>query len=64
MERYGLAELWGVVLDGEVAEGGVTGFYLYGVGAEGAHVVDVGVMVEGYNGRVGVLAFECHVFEP
>ena len=64
MERHGLTKLRSIVLDGQVAESDVIPFDLQRIGAESAHLVDVGVVVVGDDSAFRTLADEVHILQP
>ena len=64
MEGYRLAELWRVVLDGQIPECNVGCLHLDGIGAEGTHVVNVGVVIKRYDCAFRAFTDELDVFKP
>ena len=61
MQGNGLAKTGRVVLDSKVLQRDVVAFYLQRIGAEGAHLIDVGMVIVGDDGLRGILATEFDV---
>ena len=76
MECHGLAKSCRVVFDGDVLESDVLPFHFDRIGAEGSHGLggsslvanfrdaDVGMVVVGDDGLLGILATDLNVGEP